>query len=264
MLVGSFFWCAATLMPVGSFGHDAAAQASQPIYLQYDGYVKNKDGTYTLSFGYFNQNRVAVKVEPGEDNTFMPGPADRNQPVVFEPGRHRFACSMVVPANFDGQLQWTVRFAGQTFTTTAKMLDPLYELELNSEKRATSGLDPTKYSRGVCINRAPAIQVINPLADINAGADTVAATSFAARLDQELSLNGSVEDDGLPRGSQVTISWKKNSGPGTVTFSDASQPATRVRFSVVGVYELELSATDTEHTSSVKIKVTVSPAAEKK
>ncbi len=60
------------------------------------------------------------------------------------------------------------------------------------------------------------MQVINPLADINAGADTVAATSFAARLDQELALNGSVEDDGLPRGSQVTISWKKNSGPGTV------------------------------------------------
>lgn len=251
-------------MPISSFVGDAAAQASQPIYLQYDGYVKNKDGTYTLSFGYFNQNRVAVKVEPGEENGFAPGPADRNQPVVFEAGRHRFACSMVVPANFDGQLQWTVRFAGQTSTTTAKTLDPLYELELNSEKRATSGLDLTRHSRGVCLNRAPAVQVINPLADINAGADTIAATSFAARLDQELSLNGSVEDDGLPRNSQVTISWKKNSGPGAVTFSDPSQAATRVRFGAVGVYELELSATDTEQTSSVKIKVTVSPADERK
>ena len=62
----------------------------------------------------------------------------------------------------------------------------------------------------------------------------------------------------------MTISWKKNSGPGTVTFSDASLPATRVRFSAVGVYELELSATDTEHTNGVKIKVTVSPADEKR
>ena len=62
----------------------------------------------------------------------------------------------------------------------------------------------------------------------------------------------------------MTVSWKKNSGPGAVTFSDASQPATRVRFSEAGVYELELSATDTEHTNSVKIKVTVTPVGEKK
>ena len=36
------------------------------------------------------------------------------------------------------------------------------------------------------------------------------------------------------------------------------------RFSAAGIYELEMTATDTEHTSSVKIKVTVSPADEKK
>jgi len=264
MLVGSCFLRDVILLPVGLFGRDAAAQATQPIYLQYDGYVKNKDGTYTLSFGYFNLNHIAVRVEPGEDNTFVPGPADRNQPILFEAGRHRFACSIVVPADFDGQLQWTVRVAGKTSTTTAKTLDPLYELELASAKRATGGLDLAKPPRGVCVNRAPAVQVINPLADINAGADTVAATSFATRLDQELTLNGNVEDDGLPRGSKVTVSWKKHSGPGTVTFSDPSQPVTRARFSAVGVYELELSATDTEHTNGVKIKVTVNPADEKK
>jgi len=184
--------------------------------------------------------------------------------MVFLKGRHRFACSMVVAADFDGKLQWTVRFAGKTFTTTAKMLDPLYELELNSEKRATTGLDLAKAPKGVCINRPPSIQVINPLADVNAGADTVAATSFIARLDQELSLNGNVEDDGLPRGSKVTIAWKKNAGPGTVTFSDDSQAVTRVRFSAAGVYELELTATDAERSNSAKIKVTVNPAEEKK
>lgn len=251
-------------MLAGLFARDAAAQASQPIYLQYDGFVKNKDRTYTLSFGYFNQNHVDVKVEPGEENTFIPGPVDRNQPVLFLKGRHRFACSIVVPADFDGKLQWTIRFAGKTFTTTAKGLDPLYELELASAKRVTNGLDSATALRGVCVNRPPAIQVINPLADINAGADTIAGTSFAARLDQELSLNGSVEDDGLPRGSKTTVSWKKISGPGTVTFSDAGQPATRARFSETGFYELELSATDTERAGSVKIKVTVTPAAEKK
>ena len=251
-------------MLAGSFASEAAAQASNPIYLQYDGYVKNKDGTFTLSFGYFNMNHVDVRIQPGDDNTFVPGPADRNQPVLFLTGRHRFACTIVVPRDFDGRLQWMVRFAGKTLTTTARTLDPLYELELNSETRATTGLDLTRAPKGVCVNRAPAIQVINPLADVNAGADTLAATSFATRLDQELSLVGNVEDDGLPRDSKVTVSWKKNSGPGTVTFSDMSQPVTRVRFNEAGVYELELSATDTEHTNSVKIKVTVIRVEEKK
>jgi hypothetical protein len=254
----------AILLLAGSFANEAAAQASQPIYLQYDGYVKNKDGTYTLSFGYFNMNQVDVRIQPGSDNTFQPGTADRNQPILFLKGRHRFACSIVVPADFDGNLQWTVRFAGKTFTTTAKTLDPLYELELNSEKRATSGLDLAKAAKGVCVNRAPAIQVINPQADVNAGADTLAATSFATRLDQEVSLNGSVEDDGLPRESKLTVSWKMLSGPGTVTFSEPGSPVTRARFSAVGVYELELSATDTEHRNAVKIRVTVNPSEEKK
>ena len=251
-------------MLVGLCASSAAAQASQPIYLQYDGFVKNKDGTYTLSFGYFSLNHVDVRIPAGEDNTFLPAPGDRNQAVVFLKGRHRFTCSIVVPGDFDGKLQWVVRFAGKTYTTTAKTLDPLYELELASEKRATSGLDLAKATKGVCVNRAPSIQVINPQSDVNAGADTLAATSFSTRLDQEVSLSGSVEDDGLPRESKVTVSWKMLNGPGTVTFSEPSQAVTRARFSATGVYELELSATDTEHTNAVKIKVTVNPSSEEK
>jgi hypothetical protein len=69
----------------------AAAQPTQPIYLQYDGYVHNADGTYTLSFGYFNMSNVDVTVPAGDGNSFTPGPADRNQAAKFLKGRHRFA-----------------------------------------------------------------------------------------------------------------------------------------------------------------------------
>lgn len=255
---------AVMLILLGSVAPRAAGQASQPIYLQYDGFVKNKDGTLTLSFGYFNLNHVDVRIPAGDDNAFLPGPADRNQPVLFLKGRHRFACSMVVPPDFDGKLQWTVRFDGKTSTTTAMTLDPLYELELNSAKKATAGLDLATAPRGACVNRAPAVQVINPLADINVGADTLAATSFAARLDQELSLNGNVEDDDLPRDAKVIVSWKKISGPGDATFSHLNQAETRVRFNAVGVYELELSATDSQHINSVRVTVTVTPPDGKK
>src|SRR5664279_4556750 len=117
-------------------GARPSAQPTQPIYLQYDGFVRNKDGSFVLSFGYFNLNNADVTVSPGDANTFSPGPADRNQPVRFLKGRHRFACSMVVDKAFDGKLQWSVKFAGRTDITTAKPLDPLYELEMTSGKRA--------------------------------------------------------------------------------------------------------------------------------
>ena len=97
-MFGRLVQCGSILLLVAWFSTEGFAQASQPIYLQYDGYVKNKDGTYTLSFGYFNLNQVDVRIEPGADNSFLPGPGDRNQPILFEKGRHRFACSIVVPA----------------------------------------------------------------------------------------------------------------------------------------------------------------------
>src|SRR4051812_40848919 len=96
---------AATLAVAVALALPGHAQPNQPIYLQYDGFVRNKDNhTLTLSFGYYNMNHVAVKIQPGDANAFIPGPADRNQPVTFLQGRHRFACAIVVPENFDGKL----------------------------------------------------------------------------------------------------------------------------------------------------------------
>lgn len=247
------------LSALGAMTVGLSAQPTQPIYLQYDGYVKNTDGTLTLSFGYFNMNNVDVTVPPGDANGFTPGPGDRNQPVTFLKGRHRFACAMVMDKGFDGKLQWTVKHAGKTEVSTPKMLDPLYELELNSEKRAIAGLDLATAPKNVCVNRAPNVQVINPFPDVNAGAGAagLSVTSFTARLDQEVTLNGQVEDDGLPRGSRVTSTWKKMSGPGDATFSDTTTAPTKVKFSAPGAYVLELSATDGEKTNALKVNVTV-------
>lgn len=157
--------------------------------------VSHVFGTLTLSFGYYN---VEVTVPPGDANTFTPAPGDRNQPVTFLKGRHRFACSMVVDGTFTGPLQWTLKFAGRTQTTTSKVLDPLYQLELNSEKRAIAGLDIAAATKNVCVNRAPAVDLVNPFG----GPD--ASTKLAAKVGVELTINGHVEDDGLPRGGKVT------------------------------------------------------------
>ena len=247
-------WATAALLAVAvSHGH---AQPSQPIYLQYDGFVRNKDNhTLALSFGYYNMNHVDVRIAVGEANGFLPGPMDRNQPLTFLEGRHRFACVIVVPENFDGKLQWQVKFAGQTATTTEKVLNPLYELEAASEKRVMAGLDLKTAPKGHCVNRSPIVQVIG--AD---GSSAESARSFTARLGAALNLNGEVEDDGLPRDSRLVITWKKIAGPGSVTFSSTDTASTRATFGAPGDYELELAGNDGEKSSSVRVKVAVAAA----
>ena len=79
----------------------AHAQEGQPIYPVYDGFLKNPDGSYTLSFAYFSHNAHVVTIAPGADNTFSPDPADRMHPTTFKPGHWRFQCVMVVGPEFD-------------------------------------------------------------------------------------------------------------------------------------------------------------------
>ena len=129
-----------------------AVQPRHPVYLIYDGFVRNADGSLTLAYGYHNVNRVDVTVE-GEDNAFLTGAADRGQPTVFLPGRERFACVMVVPETFDGRLQWQVRFAGHESVTTARVLDPLYALEEASAREAVEGIEVDGAPQGVCLKR---------------------------------------------------------------------------------------------------------------
>ncbi|MDQ3010556.1 MAG: BACON domain-containing protein [Acidobacteriota bacterium] len=90
-----------------------------------------------------------------------------------------------------------------------------------------------------------------PLAD--AGADQTIAQSATANL------IGTVTDDGLPVGS-LTAAWSKVSGPGTVTFGNASQAATTASFSAAGVYVLRLTANDSALTASDDVTITVNAA----
>jgi uncharacterized repeat protein (TIGR01451 family) len=46
----------------------------------------NGDGTYTVTWGYTNPNRVPVKLAAGKKNMFRPGNAHQGQPELFEPG----------------------------------------------------------------------------------------------------------------------------------------------------------------------------------
>jgi hypothetical protein len=129
----------------------ALEQTDKPIYVQYEGFVRNDDNTYLLSFAYINLNDSDIVIGAGERNQFVPSPHDRHQPVTFQKGRHRSACVMLVPADFDGSLRWTVRHGEHVSITTARVLDPVYALTEDAATRARAGLTLQEASRGMCL-----------------------------------------------------------------------------------------------------------------
>src|SRR5207244_13344396 len=75
---------------------------------------------------------------------------------------------------------------------------------------------------------------------------------LTGRVNQDVTLTSQIEDDGLPRGSKLAAAWKKVSGPGEVTFSDAAATTTRAKFAAPGKYEIALSAKDGERPASAR------------
>ncbi|MBL8222336.1 MAG: VWA domain-containing protein, partial [Bryobacterales bacterium] len=92
---------------------------------------------------------------------------------------------------------------------------------------------------------------VNQAPVVNAGPD------LTVQIQQGATLQGSVSDDGLPLNATLSMSWTKVSGPGTVTFSNASSPVTAATFSTTGTYVLQLSASDTSLSGTDTVTVTV-------
>ena len=79
----------------------------------FEGWYENPDGTYTLSFGYFNRNtEEALNLPVGPDNFIAPAEYDGVQPTLFIPGRETGVFTVTVPEDFarnGGRVVWTLR-----------------------------------------------------------------------------------------------------------------------------------------------------------
>ena len=90
---------------------------------------------------------------------------------------------------------------------------------------------------------------------VNAGADQTITLPASA------SLSGMATDDGLPTPpAAITTTWSKVSGPGTVTFGNASLLSTSAIMSAAGTYVLRLSVFDGALTTTDDLSVAVNPA----
>ncbi len=89
----------------------------------FEGWWQNDDGSYTLFFGYMNDNwEEELDVPIGPENNIQPGGPDRGQPTHFLPRRNSFLFEVRVPADFgDQELVWTLTTNGQTLRTYASL-----------------------------------------------------------------------------------------------------------------------------------------------
>ncbi len=133
-----------------------------------------------------------------------------------------------------------------SLATTATFPAPgLYHLgiEVSDSRLATRDfLDVTVYPA----NAAPAV---------DAGPDQSLSLPTTS-----VSLQGSVQDDGLPAGSSTTSTWSVVSAPGPATFASALSPVTTAQLSTTGTYVLRLTASDGSLQAADEVTVRLDPA----
>ncbi len=112
----------------------------------FEGWYRNADGTFTLSFGFFNLNSEQVLDIPvGPDNFVEPAEFDGMQPTHFpvRPRRDRGVFSVTVPASYaDGEQRvvWTITANGHTNATPARV--GIEALQLDYGPRAMGSVPP--------------------------------------------------------------------------------------------------------------------------
>jgi hypothetical protein len=99
----------------------------------FDGFYPNPDGTYTLSFGFLNRNdEELIEIALGANNYIEPAEYDGVQPTTFPVVRYsgfggpreRGAFGVVVPADFEGDVWWTVRTDGYETRVPGRLESP--------------------------------------------------------------------------------------------------------------------------------------------
>jgi hypothetical protein len=184
----------------------------------FDGFYRNADGSFTLSFGFLNRNTDEdVYIPLGPNNFIEPAEFDGTQPTFFPHyfrggfvgRRERGAFAIVVPAEFAGQdVVWTLTHAGQTWSVPGRVTQAGYEL---SDTPAAAG------------SLAPALRFEEGSESV--GRVGVQSDQRTVRAGEGLLIALWVQDRGERANGRVpvNVTWQRHQGPGDVTFQPATQ-----------------------------------------
>lgn len=254
---GARFYGSAVALGILAFASATAAQlplapvkaSGQTVTPAFEGWYKNPDGTYSISFGYYNRNsEEALEIPVGPDNFVSPGNQNQGQPTHFEPKRHWGVFAVKVPADFGdkNKVIWTVKIRGETYAIPGS-LHPNWEIDA-LQGEAGSG-------------NTPPVLKFAANGPEGAGPGGVTSGPLTATVGQPLTINVWAKDDGKSVNSiardgranaPVTLTWFKHQGPGTVAFANATPKvqspdiaaSTTATFSAPGEYILRVRAND--------------------
>lgn len=122
-----------------------------------------------------------------------------------------------------------------------------------SFERASSSESPILYDLSVGTVGFSLDTPANVAPGVDAGTDQTLNDTTTTTL------RASVCDDALPSNQRLATIWSQVSGPGTTTFVQPNSSVTDVSFSAPGTYRLRMTATDSVHTNSDTLVVTVIP-----
>ena len=241
-----------------------AARSGQTVSPAYEGWYRNPDGSYSLSFGYFNRNHdetLSVPLGPLnrielQDASRAPlsgGPVpEQLQPTEFHPERHWGVFAVRVPADFgDKRVVWTLTTRDRTWSIPGT-LDLRWQIDALEGEAGSGNTPPVLRFEGGVSGQGPAGATAGPL---------------HARVGEPLELVVWAGDDGRTSGgvggprrveAPVTLTWLSHQGPAPVTFAEETpamsqtdgRAVTTVTFTVPGDYLLRVRANDASGVAS--------------
>ncbi len=220
--------------------------AGMTVTPAFEGWYQNPDGTYSLSFGYYNRNTEEVLEIPlGPNNFIEPAEFDGGQPTHFQPRQNWGVFAVKVPADHgDAKVYWTVKIRGETFSIPGHLRADWQIDALAGE--AGSGNTPPVLKFGRAEGAGPAGVMGPPL---------------TGSVREPLTVMVWARDDGKPaprvgrpgaNNVPITLNWFKHQGPGEVAFDpqnaelpvSGAEMATSATFSAPGEYLLRVRAND--------------------
>lgn len=246
--------------------------AGQSVTPAYEGWYELPDGSFAMSFGYYNRNmEEVVEIPLGDDNVIDHG-LGGHQPTSFGPGRHFGVFAVIVPPDFDPEerVYWTLKNRGREYRIPGH-LHPDWKIDAIVGEAGSGNKPPTlKFEED-------GEEAMGP-----AGVEGKPRTT---RAGETFEITVWARDDGRGRTSvrssgqatPVTLTWFKHQGPGDVEFGtptarvpyEGGSATTSVMFSMPGEYILRVRANDASGVATAGhaqccwsngfVKVTVTP-----
>ena len=215
----------------------------EPVAPFFEGWYRNSDGTFALSYGFFNLNTEEILDIPiGPDNFIEPAEFDGDQPTHFpvRPRRDRGVFSVTVPESYadtSRRVVWTITANGVTYSTPARV--GVDALQLDYGPRAMGSVPPlVRFTEDGEVGQH--LQGVQAEPRTAAVGDPLTLTLWASEVSERS------PDDNVNADVEVTVTWFKHQGPASevifepreITVPGTGEATTLVTFTGPGEYLL--------------------------